>query len=908
MTVKQFNTAARDKLVGWGSGAQFNPYLNNRKNPHFPYRVGNVSFSSVSGNVDRQFGVSGSSIYVWNTTDRKVPIQITDSTGWASIAALGATSTNRTRLWAIDTSGFLWLLQYDPTTNTFITKTKITAGDAGTGGWVKLMSAGQAGSDWVIGLRGSQVWNWQSTGTPFRRFLDENYDDISIEKISTTTLEPTFLAIQTGVIYSFAPSISNTGGKLNIREPGDPTFYALAFYAKDPESGSNGALCDPGTSIILTGARLVTWGDNTYRQLGGTNTSTSPRVSVSTGVRSAAFYKDTSFHVKIDGSVHAVGRQIGLPNGKSTPDLSNLTSWTQVVAPTTVTTTFPNTPNSYHRGWLRGVDLNAPTYSGGYNVWYPEVDYYRHPGSSSVFPPDNNGITQSAANYFTAQKITAVTNTISWIALYNNYGITWGIDNTGKFKTWGDNRRGGLLTGTYIPKESPTDYNADTDWASIRFPFVLKTNGNLYYWNRVDASTGLAQITGTWRDASHHPAATAYSLGVKDDGTLWYDILQTPIQVGTDTNWDSVYANGPVPLALKTNGQLFYRSGTTFTQLLGTWSKIAALDSDREAGQYALGIRTDGTLWIWDNELAFTPVQVGSATDWVGCAVSRTSAVAWNQEGKIYILGNDGHTTYSTWTLIPDTPIPTFISGAGGGYYILWDNPQASFTVTVTNTLVEITNNSTNAGSYTVDWGDGFTNSFTNGQQGAPGVTPKLTHNYTVTSDSKITITLTAFAGVYGSSSATQQVTIYIAQNPQITVVNPDNTIPTATFLNSGANTLGSTSIFGSGNFWRWDFAGTTVDVEAGSGQPGDHGVNITHLFSFTGPEIAARVPVNRTVTLYAYNGNSGSPFASTPVTVSVMPVNPTFPNAEFTDPEDADIPDIFKAPGGIIWGKGTAL
>ena len=892
MTVKTFNSTASNRVIAWGRAAHLNAYLNNRNNPYAPYRVGSTTFlrftdwGQVTGDDVRQWAIDkDGKLWMWDA-NTKVPIKVDDVNTWHTISAMGGSYAGQ--LWASTLSdGKLYRITYDPNSNPALILTRVGTST----GWTDLRSTGNfssAGGNWNVGIRAGFIHVWQGLNTPTNLFATGNFTEVAVENAAFTG-GPRFIGLNNdGNVYRFQPSstsfssIGSFGGGI-----------AITFPGKDVQATSNGVIVDSsGTK------QLWVWGTNTNGQLGLGNTSnrTSP-VNSRSNVRDAAFYPTTTFLTTTSGTVFTAGQPLGYPNGRSIPG-SNVTSWTQITGMTAATPAY--FPNTLHNNIRQFFNTGGQLYQ-----WYSETESFNTAGRSDVYP-SSTALPITDSRYFVGQDFTSLPTTTSWLTLYNHDGIVWGIDSTGSFKNWGDNRRGALVNGTYWPHSTPVAYDAATNWASIRFPFILRSTGDLYYWNRGGNSTSLTQITGTWRDAAWFQSATAFNLGIKSDGTLWYDILQTPIQIGTDTDWDSVYCGGLTAFALKTDGRLYYRDGTSMTQVSGTWSKIASLDSDTTTAIYTVGIKTDGTLWTWT--LGTSPTQVGAATNWAGCAVTANSAMAWNNAGESYIIGNDGYNTYADWTLVSTLAPPITTFGSTAGYYLLWNEPQAAFTVTVTNTLVEITNNSLYASQYTVDWGDGTSNSFVNGQTGAPGVTPKLTHNYTITSDSKLTITLTASAGIYGSSSATQQVTIYIAQNPQITVINPDNTIPTATFLNSSLNTLGSTSVFGSGNFWRWDFAGTTVDVEAGSGQPGDRGVNITHLFSFTGPEIAARVPVNRTVTLYAYNGNTGSPFASTPVTVSVMPINPTFPNAEFTDPEDADIPDIFKAPGGIIWGKGTAL
>lgn len=210
--------------------------------------------------------------------------------------------------------------------------------------------------------------------------------------------------------------------------------------------------------------------------------------------------------------------------------------------------------------------------------------------------------------------------------------------------------------------------------------------------------------------------------------------------------------------------------------------------------------------------------------------------------------------------------------------------PTAAMSVTKLNdSTVEITNTSTGAQPYTptgltadnrayvINWGDGTSTIVPNNTSaGAPGQ-PKLTHTYTNTKDTRFTITLTAYNTIESSNSQdSETVDIFVPQNPIITPTGLNLNVPTVTFVNTTADSLGSASIFGAGNKWRWDFDGTVVDVAAGSGLAGDRNVNINHTFTFA-TNAVGRIAQNKTITLTAYNSHSSSPFTSS-ITLGLYP------------------------------------
>jgi alpha-tubulin suppressor-like RCC1 family protein len=348
-----------------------------------------------------------------------------------------------------------------------------------------------------------------------------------------------------------------------------------------------------------------------------------------------------------------------------------------------------------------------------------------------------------------------------------------------------------------------------------------------------------------------------------------------------------------------------------------------------------IAISTAGELWNWGfpNALGTNSSnnwkKLGSDTDWGEVAITASTATSGTIYGQATIIAKKsngslwgyGYNSYGEAGLNSTTPITSLTQISPGGiskiskesnnnFAVTVSQPVSSFTLSKTsNTTVQFTNTSSDSSSYLIDWGDGTTTSIANNSTtGAPGV-GTLTHTYTVSSDTRYTITLTAqvlFIGGAITNSSSTTVDMYAVQSPSFTVVE-QGVGPSVVVRNTSPNTLGSTAIFGSGNKWRWDWGdGTYTDVNSGSGSSGDRLVNLEHFFTFTGPEIIAGAPVTRTVTLKAYNGHSSSPFSTTSTTVTVIPLNPSFPNTVITIIEEGDIPAIFNAPKNITWASST--
>lgn len=174
------------------------------------------------------------------------------------------------------------------------------------------------------------------------------------------------------------------------------------------------------------------------------------------------------------------------------------------------------------------------------------------------------------------------------------------------------------------------------------------------------------------------------NLAIKTDGSLWawganfegqlgngtngygsaYNKTE-PIQIGSDTNWQSVSAGGMHSLAIKTDrtlwawgdnnaGQLgIGTSGSTDRNVptqVGTasdWNSISAGDS------YSLAIKNDGTLWAWGSNSngklgngspyinSLVPIQIGTASNWQSVKAGYDFSLAIKNDGTLWGWGNN---------------------------------------------------------------------------------------------------------------------------------------------------------------------------------------------------------------------------------------------------------------------------
>ena len=891
MTVKSYNTTP-SKLYGFGSGSDYNLFQNNRTYWGYPYRVGSQAFTKTAGTTTRMWAIDTNGyLYYWGyhpdgTTTVLVPTLVDNTRTWTTIAHPGGSNQLLTTVFGIS-GGKLYHIEF---LSGGLNITQI--GSSTT--WTDL----DGRVNYMYGISGGVVYAWPTSASP------------------------------TPVSVGFTTAVS-------VKREGTSKYFVLLanndLYLNDASNaGSNlvtssvKSICDhsvdaTGFGFITTSDALKVYGANASGELGLGNTTSytyNNAQQTRTNVRSANFNANKSYLVTTTNTVFAAGNRQRWPDGSNFN--TNYSSWTSL------SLGIADTPSKFLSSTSSRISQLLCT-NGNYYQWNDtglDIAVWSV-GKTGVYYSDRPNLDFN--NQLNTNILGTAINSNLWKSVADSSRAVWAINNSGELYAWGNNEQGHCLTGNYNWVSTPTKYGSDTDWHLVNFPYALKTDGKLYKFNTT--TLALSQLgSALYQDIPVREGNYEPGYAVKFDGTLWYsDTSSLSNQVGSDTDWDTIVSNGWTAFAKKTNGAIYKQTGAIATFTLFSSANYTSLTISSTGGTTTntgiWAVKSDGTLWQW-GYTSGSPIQVGSASDWTRVQNVGGAIVAINTFGEVWSKGtayiNGGVTNTSVLTQVSNTPFAKEILTYGRGdidatyqtsnSYIGYLSPASSFTLATTSgTTVELTNNSTNATNYLVDWGDGTTSTVaSNRVTGAPSITPKLSHTYTVTSDSKFTVTLTAYSGNAESNASTQTTTFFVTQSPTFTVVQ-QGTGPTATFRNTSPNTLGATSIFGSGNKWRWDWGdGTFDDVNSGSGNAGDRLVNLTHLFAFTGPEIVAAVPVNRTVILKAYNGHASSPFSSASIVVSVVPVNPKFPNVQFTTIEDADIPAIFNAPKNIIWGTSS--
>lgn len=182
-----------------------------------------------------------------------------------------------------------------------------------------------------------------------------------------------------------------------------------------------------------------------------------------------------------------------------------------------------------------------------------------------------------------------------------------------------------------------------------------------------------------WKQVA--PGGT-HSLALKEDGTLWgwgninsgelgigtvtsFPSPQlTPIPAGMGSDWRYISTGANYSLAIKIDGTLWAWGSNNYGQLgignnttqyspvqVGSASNWAMVWASPEGGTVCnVGLKTDGTLWAWGNnqygQLGIgnttqqnTPVQVGTDADWTSASITFNHTFAIKTNGTLWAWG-----------------------------------------------------------------------------------------------------------------------------------------------------------------------------------------------------------------------------------------------------------------------------
>jgi len=263
---------------------------------------------------------------------------------------------------------------------------------------------------------------------------------------------------------------------------------------------------------------------------------------------------------------------------------------------------------------------------------------------------------------------------------------------SGSLFTWGYNSNGELGLGDRIARSSPVQVGALTNWSKVSFGegfcVAIKDDGTMWSWGQnnygqlaqndtTNRSSPVQVGTQTyWTEIStavYHVVARGnsnrlWSWGRNSFGNLGQNTgitvhRSSPVQVGSQTDWDLVDAKGNSSFGIR-NGALYgwgandgqlgltdkiYRSSPTQVGALTTWATVSG------GNKFSAFINNSGELWVTGqndegqlglnltvvNTYRSSPVQVGTGTDWSKVYANRDQCGAVKTDGTLWTWGKN---------------------------------------------------------------------------------------------------------------------------------------------------------------------------------------------------------------------------------------------------------------------------
>ena len=245
----------------------------------------------------------------------------------------------------------------------------------------------------------------------------------------------------------------------------------------------------------------------------------------------------------------------------------------------------------------------------------------------------------------------------TWLKVACGAQFSVALRSDGTLWSWGANKSNagqlGLDIGSTTHIETPTQIGSDHDWKDIAAGaahcLALKSSGTMWAWG--------------WN----------YGGEIGDGTTIQRN---SPVQAGTDNDWKNVYCGMLCSYAIKNDGSLWAWGWTYMGQLgigqttesynktptqVGTdkdWLMVSGggaaviVGGALTSAGYALGLKTDGTLWAWGanehGELGdgttqekYSPVKIGNDNNWRQLATGLSSSSALKSDHTLWSWGDN---------------------------------------------------------------------------------------------------------------------------------------------------------------------------------------------------------------------------------------------------------------------------
>ncbi|MGI4873883.1 MAG: RCC1 domain-containing protein [Janthinobacterium lividum] len=234
-----------------------------------------------------------------------------------------------------------------------------------------------------------------------------------------------------------------------------------------------------------------------------------------------------------------------------------------------------------------------------------------------------------------------------WYAVAAGEQHCLALRRDGTLWAWGPNNEGALGTGPDIAllvgASAPVQVGTATDWVAVAagryHSLARRADGSLWSWGD-NNSAQLGNLPWPGPD----PA--------------WYNV---PRRVGpAAARWATFAGGGTMTLAVRADGTL-YSWGGNDTDQLGRPGLDRILDEGK-TGVYShpepvpgglpwrrvaagwgfgVGIRRDGSLWVWGNDSSLTRIKQPHDTTWVKLAAGSSHCLALRRDGSLWAWGSN---------------------------------------------------------------------------------------------------------------------------------------------------------------------------------------------------------------------------------------------------------------------------
>jgi alpha-tubulin suppressor-like RCC1 family protein len=496
-------------------------------------------------------------------------------------------------------------------------------------------------------------------------------------------------------LFSAGPVAFDANAKLSSTS-NQTDFVMTILFAGDPLDGTG------GSSTAARSRRLMSFGDGSDGQ-GGYNVSVqrSPLQEITASTTWSTATAGTGFGcaTRANGTLWCWGLntngQVGIGSVVS-PQYSPVqvgtnTSWATVSAlnahacaiRTDGTLWCWGLNGNGQLGLGNTTQQNSPVQVGAVNTWSKVTtgEFYscatRTNGTLWCWGLNASG--QLGLGNTTQQNSPVQVGTASnWKAVDAAYDHTCATRTDGTLFCWGINTNGQIGIGSVVsPQLSPVQVGTNTTWSSVTtggtHSCATRSNGTLFCWgSNASGEVGIGSVVSP---------------------------QTSPVQVGTDTTWNTVDAGFSMTCAtrsagtlwcwgLNTNGQIGIGSVVspqTSPVQIGTASNWSAASSGRD---HACGKRSNGTLFCWGNgisgQLAIgnwtvssSAVQVGNHYLWATAAPGHYHSCALRTDGTFWCWGRNSAGAVGIGNLVSPQPVPVQV-----GTDNTWNSVSAGDTYT----------------------------------------------------------------------------------------------------------------------------------------------------------------------------------------------------------------------------------